>query len=85
MDGRVLELSIDFADNVLVVSEALWALSVRLAGAGRLVALVVEGALAQKVDCGVVLQFQFAPADVALGVGEQNRLTLKHNTFEILS
>ena len=77
MNRVVLKLCVDFTDNVLVVPEALGTLSVRLAGATGLVALVVERALAQEVHCRVLLQLQFPPADVTLGVGEHHSFTLK--------
>ena len=85
MNRVVLKLCVDFTDNVLVVPEALGTLSVRLAGATGLVALVVERALAQEVHCRVLLQLQFPPADVTLGVGEHHRFTLKKKLKDIIS
>ena len=73
----VLKLCVDFADNVLVVPEAFGTLSVRLAGAAGLVALVVERALAEEVHGRVLLQLQFPPAYVTFGVGEHHSFTLK--------
>ena len=71
-----LQLCVDLADNVLVVSEAFGTLAIRLAGAAGLVALVVERALAEEVDHRVLLQFKFASTDVTLGIGEHNCFTL---------